>query len=366
MYAENLPNASQPNHPRPVAGAAMSESLLAVASTSSCEQNARSMAAGWFDGHRAGRVATHRDLCLTLADWELTLDDDDAVVSGCRLDTLRDESPVGNEGADEAWAEGYENGFAAARQRIVSNVRAQLAARSLFLSDGLCLLTAADASDCVDGLASIESPRSENVPPASQPRDEEGVWSMVVRTFTRRAAIFVLGGTLLVGSLGFVGASQFMRPTPPPPPPSWTAPTTWDADFPFVKQMLLTIDQNAWNLEQAEGSPSASLLAQMQGIFAMPGANGDVGRALLCRWVAERHKTQYIAPLITQLNPTLSSVKTREAIVGCVAFTHADGGTVLPMHRQMLQSYMTSCAEDDETVWMRLEHLINDLVAAGI
>ncbi len=365
MYAENLPNASALNHPRPVTGLLPNEECHTAASPHSGEQGARSMAAGWFDGHRAGRVATHRDLCLTLADWELTLDDDDAVVSGCRLDTLCDESPASNEGADEAWAEGYENGFAAARQRIVSNVRAQLAARSLFLSDGLRLLTAGDASDYVDGLVSIESPRSEDVPPASQPR-EEGVWSMVVRTFTRRAAIFVLGGTLLVGSLGFVGASQFMRPTPPPPPPTWTAPTTWDTDFPFVKQMLLTIDQNAWTLEQQEGTPSPTLLTQMQALFAAPGATADTARALLCRWIAERHKTQYIAPLITQLNPALSSVKTREAIVGCIGFTLADGGTVLPLHRQMLQSYMNSCVEDDETVWMRLESLISDLVAAGI
>jgi hypothetical protein len=299
-----------------------------------------------------------------MAEWELTLDDEGAVLDGCRMDTLLDSSNAYSECADEAWADGYENGFASARAHLVGHVRTQLAQRSLFLSDGLRLITAADASDCIDGLSSFDDPRQENGPPAIQPR-QEGVLTMVVRTFTRRAAVFVLGGTLILGTLGYVGATQLMRPTPPPPPPTWTAPTTWDDDFPLVKQMLLAIDQNAWNLEQQQVVPAPALLTQMQDVFAMSGPTGDLGRELYCRWIAERNRTPYLAPLLTQLNVT-TTPKTREAIVRCAAYMHAGHGSLQTVHRQMLQNYLNSGVEDDETVWERLDRLVSTLVAAGI
>jgi hypothetical protein len=364
MPAENLPHVLGVDDRNHVSLGSRGTSVLANRESQSLEDRARSTAAGWFDGLRAGRAATHRDLCLAMAEWELTLDDEGAVLDGCRMDTLLDSSNAPNECADEAWADGYENGFASARAHLVGQVRTQLAQRSLFLSDGLRLITAADASDCIDGLSSFDDPRQEDGPSAIQPR-QEGVLSMVVRTFTRRAAIFVLGGTLIMGTLGFVGATQLMRPTPPPPP-TWTAPTTWDDDFPFVKQMLLAIDQNAWNLEQQQVIPSPALLTQMQGVFAMSGPTGELGRALYCRWIAERNRTPYLAPLLTQLNPATSTTKTREAIVGCAAYMHAESGSLQTMHRQMLQNYLNSGVEDDETVWERLDRLVSTLVAAGI
>lgn len=322
--------------------------------------------AGWFDGHRCGRAQTFNELALRLEARGFSLDTDGHLASAAQT-SPRFVVPEPETGGGTDYARGFECGFSAARTRLVLQVREHLQHHSCFLSDGLRVLTHAETSDLVDGLAPVITPRSE---PASRTAasHEGGIWSMVVSNFTRRAALIVFSSTIVAGSLGWIGAMHMARPAPPPPPPTWTPPTLWDSSLGIVKQAMLAIDQVAWNLEQTEGSPSPTLLGQMQIAFAQQDPNGEVMRQLYCRWICERDRPGYADALITQLHPSLQGVETRCGILRALSFLHElnTPSFITTSQRITLQNYLNSNAEDDERVYEQLVRLVDSLVAAGI
>ncbi|MSR75480.1 MAG: hypothetical protein EXS14_08445 [Planctomycetes bacterium] len=330
------------------------------------EHTAESVA-GWFDGHRAGRAQTFNLLVDQLAPHGLSMEHDEVLRNDGTVAPRFVVPEPDNVASDPHYADGFENGYAAARARLVLHVREQLAAHELFLSDGLRVLSHAETSDCVDGLWLAHESQMCSVSRTPSSR-EGGIWSMVVNNFSRRAAIIAFGSTIVAGSLGWIGAMQLARPAPLPSPPTWTAPVTWDGDATFVRQLLLSIDQNAWTLEQAEGIPSPTLLTQMQGCFALPGPTGDLGRQLYCRWLAEQDRTEYVTALITQLNPATQNADTRIGILKAVGLLHENNtpSLITSAQRQALQAYQATQTEDDEVAYGILERLVDTLVAAGI
>ena len=329
-------------------------------------EEADELLAGWFDGHRAGRAQTFNEVADCLAPHGYSIEHDELLRCGGEPSPRCVVPAPDNDGNDSRYAEGYEQGFAAARARLVMHVREQLAQDGHFLSDGLRVLTHAEASDFVDGLCPVQDLPHRNDLAAAIP--EGGMWNMVVRSFTRRAAIITVGTTIVAASLGWIGAMQLARPAPAPPPPTWTPPLCWDGDSSLPRQMLLAIDETAFNLEQAEGVPSPTLLTHMQQIFALQDSVGELGRSLYCRWIGERDRSEYVAALLTQLNPTLQGAPARGGILKAVGLLHHNNlpSIITTAHRQTLQAYQASQLENDEHNWDILERLVEALVAAGI